>query len=70
MAGQPMDRDTRRKVVGERHYRAKLTADDVRMMRELWERHGVSTRSLAEKFEVSQRAAFAAVSRITWAHVR
>lgn len=70
MSWPKFDRDTRPKVIGERHCRAKLTEPDVRMIRDLYDNHGVSTRQLAEKFEVSQRAIFKVVSWISWGHVR
>ncbi len=56
-------------VVGEKHHKAKLTEDDVRMMRHLHFDHGVSTRELARKWEVTQRAAYQVVAFISWRHV-
>lgn len=38
---------------GERHYKSKLSDDDVRLMRELYEDHKVKPKQLAEKFDVS-----------------
>lgn len=64
-----MDRDERNKSRGEKHHTAKLTADDVRLMRDLFDHHGLSTRDLAKKFEVSQKAAHKVVSRESWGHV-
>ncbi len=55
-------------VVGERHHRAKLTEQDVRVIRFLHD-DGMSTRELARKFEVTQRAIYQVVSFISWRHV-
>lgn len=38
---------------GERHHRAKLSDDDVRLMRELREKHGLPYSEIAAKFECS-----------------
>lgn len=40
--------------IGESHYRAQLTDDDVRMIRHLNSRHGIGYRRLARKFEVGE----------------
>ena len=40
--------------VGETHHRAKLTDEDVDLIRELHEDYGLSYRELAVKFEVSK----------------
>lgn len=39
--------------IGESHHRAKLSDDDVRLIREL-DREGLSYAEIAEKFEASQ----------------
>jgi DNA-binding Lrp family transcriptional regulator len=39
--------------IGERHPKAKLTDDDVRLMRALREQHKMPYREIAEKFECS-----------------
>jgi DNA-binding Lrp family transcriptional regulator len=38
---------------GERHHRAKLSNEDVRLIRELRERYGLPYSKIAEKFECS-----------------
>jgi ribosome-binding protein aMBF1 (putative translation factor) len=53
---------------GEAHYRAKLTEADVRLIIEAREA-GISTRKLAEKFEVSQSAIARIVSARNWRHL-
>lgn len=53
---------------GERHYRAKLTADDVRLVRELAEE--MTIRKIAEKFDVSHHAVHSIIKHKTWKHVR
>ena len=53
---------------GERHYRAKLTEDDVRLMREL--KGELPIRKIAEKFGVSHHTAHQAINYNTWKHVR
>lgn len=52
---------------GESHYRSKLTERDVKLIIELHPE--VSTRKLAEKFEVSQSTIAKVVSARSWAHV-
>ena len=52
---------------GSNHYRAKLTEHDVRLIVELHPE--VSTRKLAEKFEVSQSTIAKVVSARSWRHV-
>jgi len=54
---------------GERHYRAKLTADDVRLIREL-ANEKVTIRKIAETFGVSHHTVHQAVTYKTWKHVR
>lgn len=53
---------------GERHYRAKLKEDDVSLIFEAHHEHGLSTRNLAEKFEVSQSTVAKIVSGRSWRH--
>ena len=48
-------------------YFCKLSADDVRLIRQLHPE--LSYRVLARKFEVSKRAIESAVTRKTWRHV-
>lgn len=54
-------------IRGERHHKAKLTEADVRNILELYPE--VSTRRLAEKFEVSQSAIARIVSCRNWRHI-
>ena len=55
-------------VVGSKVHTAKLTEDDIPLIRQL-HREGMSTRKLAVKFEVSQRAILQVVNFISWRHV-
>ena len=52
---------------GSKHYRAKLDEADVRLILELHPE--VSTRKLAEKFEVSQSAIARIITARNWKHV-
>lgn len=52
---------------GSKHYRAKLTEHDVRLILDL--HPDVSTRKLAEKFEVSQSAIARILTCRNWKHV-
>ena len=54
-------------VKGERHHKAKLTEEDVRLIIDLHPE--VSTRKLAEKFEVSQSAVARILNCRSWKHV-
>lgn len=51
--------------IGERHHRAKLTQDDVTLIMEC-HGQGISTRKLAEKFEVSQSTVAKIVRGASW----
>lgn len=42
--------------IGESHPRARLSDDDVSLMRELHEQHDVSYRELGEKFDTPYRS--------------
>ena len=53
---------------GERNHRAKLTEDDVRLIRALGA-EGMTHRGLAAKFEVSKRAIEAVLTGQSWRHV-
>ena len=55
--------------MGERHYRAKLTAEDVKLIRELYNEK-VTIRDIAEKFNVSHHTVHQAATYKTWKHVR
>lgn len=53
---------------GVAHPRAKLTENDVRLIRALGA-EGMTHRGLAAKFEVSKRAIEAVLARQSWRHV-
>ena len=55
-------------VVGSRVHTAKLDESDIPLIRQL-HAEGMSTRKLAAKFEVSQRAILQIVNYISWRHV-
>jgi DNA invertase Pin-like site-specific DNA recombinase len=63
-----LDVDTRRKSRGETHHKAKLTEEDIPMIRQL-HKEGMSTRELARKFDVTQRAIYQVVAFISWRHI-
>jgi hypothetical protein len=54
-------------AVERRNYFTKLSADDVRLIRQLHPE--LSYRVLAQKFDVSKRAIESIVTRQTWRHV-
>jgi hypothetical protein len=54
-------------AVDRRNYFCKLTADDVRLIRQL--HPDLSYRVLAQKFDVSKRAIESIVTRQTWRHI-
>lgn len=55
---------------GERSGNARLTEDDVRKMRELWDNgNGLLLREIATRFGVSIAAVSYIVNRQRWAHV-
>lgn len=53
---------------GVKHPRAKLTEDDVRLIRAL-SKEGLSQRVIAKKFYVSKRAIEAIVTGTGWKHI-
>jgi DNA-binding NarL/FixJ family response regulator len=53
---------------GEAHPRAKLTEDDVHLIRAL-SKEGLSQRAIAKKFYVSKRAIEAIVTGTGWKHI-
>jgi hypothetical protein len=55
--------------IGERHPSAKLTADKVRQLRELYAK-GLTQRALADRFGVSQIVVSRIVRRVAWKQVR
>lgn len=55
---------------GENHWQSKLTADDVRLIRELCEIHGLKQGDVAIKFEVAKNTISDVIQRNTWAHVK
>jgi hypothetical protein len=54
-------------AVERRNYFTKLSADDVRLIRQL--HPDLSYRVLARKFDVSKRAIESIVTRQTWRHI-
>jgi hypothetical protein len=54
---------------GERAHHAKLTGDKVREMRRLYATGGFRFQDLADRFNVSHRAAYMAAKGITWKHI-
>lgn len=54
---------------GDRHGRAKLTADDVRAIRHRYDGGGVSQIALANEYGVNQTMVGFIVRRVSWAHV-
>jgi hypothetical protein len=54
-------------TMDRRNYFCKLSADDVRLIRQL--HPDLSYRVLARKFEVSKRAIESIVTRQTWRHI-
>ena len=54
---------------GEQSPRAKTNEADVRLMRQLAEA-GLSTRAIAEKFDLSQKGVWKILNYHTWNHVR
>lgn len=57
------------KAVGEKNAKAKLTADQVRTIRKLYQEKSANQYELAEQFGVSQPAIGAIVRNETWRHV-
>jgi transposase len=58
------------KTVGEAHHLAKLTNDDVRLIRAAYASGGISQRALAQKFGVALRAIQQVINFESWRHVR
>lgn len=56
-------------IRGEAHYRAKLTAADVRAIRARYVAGGVSHLALAEQYGVAEPTIFRIVHRRSWTHV-
>lgn len=52
---------------GERHFRAKLTADDVREIRRLWAGGAVLQREMAVKFNIRESSVTNIIARRSWA---
>lgn len=53
---------------GEHHWHAKLTDDDVRALRQLWN-NGASRFDLAERFRITPGHAYMIASRRRWRHI-
>lgn len=54
---------------GEGHQNAKLTADDVRTMRRLYELGAANTVEIAKRYRVNNSTVSGIVRRVTWKHV-
>jgi hypothetical protein len=65
-----MTRGRTNKPAGESHYRAVLTEDIVRAMRADYRPYAFSVAKCAKKHNVPFKAARAAITRETWAHVK
>lgn len=59
-------KETRR---GERHYRARMTAERVKAIRKKYEAGGVTMRALAAEFGVSLATAQRVIRRQSWKHI-
>jgi hypothetical protein len=67
---QDRDRKNRRIALsGENHGRSKVTADEVRMLRELAHGGTYSYRALGRKFGLNSKTASDIVNRVIWTHV-
>jgi len=55
--------------VGQRHPNSRLTADDVREMRRLYEEEGVAATALGPRFGVHPTTSHNIIRRKTWRHV-
>lgn len=70
MAGKPFPNgDHRRKARGEACRQAKLTQDDVRLIRSAYESGGITQASLAEKCGVTPLSIARVVRYESWRHV-
>lgn len=58
-----------RKFSGERHPATKLTGDDVRMIRRLYDSGQATSKQLAVQYGLSTSGMWAIVSRKTWKHL-
>ena len=67
-SGLKMIKDLYASRRGEKHPRAKLTEDDVRLIR-LLSNEGLSIRVIAKKFYVSKRAIEVILNGTGWKHV-
>lgn len=64
------DRDKKgRQAFGERQGCSKLTSEQVKQIRNMYNESNISQRSLAAQFNVNQRAIWAVLSNETWRHV-
>lgn len=57
------------RVIGESHPKAKLTWDDINLIRDCYEEHGMTQKLLAEKFEVGITTIHDIVRYKTWVDV-
>ena len=58
-----------RQLRGERHWKARLRAEDVSEIRRLYAEGGVLQRDLASRFNVPQTQISAVIRRKAWAHI-
>lgn len=54
---------------GEQNARSKVKESDVKIMREMYAKGGISTRTLSEKFNIGKTAIWQIVTNQTWKHV-
>lgn len=59
----------RRRPLGEKHHRSKLTVSQIEKMRELFASHNESLRSIAASFNVSIKHVWRIVTHRAWKHV-
>lgn len=59
-----------RSTFGERHHKAKLTREDVRMMRKMYAEGGVTHRELAKRYGVTRSVVSHMIRGLTWNNPR
>ncbi len=65
-----MDRNTHGTMpIGERHPHSKFTESDVREIRDLYEKDGLTQKEIAKRFGVTTGATYSITKRLTWRHV-
>jgi hypothetical protein len=60
---------TQRNFKGTAHHKAKLTDDDVRLMRKMYAGGGWTSSALGRRFGVSQATAYGIVKGTGWKHI-